>query len=174
MYISLINLLKSLQNVQFKFSAQHDCRMACCQPSALRPQMQERQETCRTISLIAHEDDGHFILNLHALHNASIIRKFLPRHLTAPRPLYANRTARHYEIARGLRVTQAEKRARTAAKTKATKEANKAKKQKPPTTVTEDTDSEPDADEKESEEEMDAGAAEQVGRSTNKRQRHES
>jgi hypothetical protein len=130
--------------------------------------MQEWQETCWTISLIAHKDDGHFILNLHALHNASIIQKFLLCHLTAPRPLYANRTARHYEISGGLCVTQAEKRAHTAAKTKATKEANKAKKQKPLTTVTEDTDSEPDADEKESEEEMDAGAAEQVGWSTNK------
>ena len=92
-YIDFFNkLLKSLQNVQFKFSAQHDCRMVHCQPSALWPQMQEQQETCWTISLIAHEDDGHFILNLHALHNVTIIWKFLPCHLTTPRPLYTNRT----------------------------------------------------------------------------------
>jgi hypothetical protein len=43
--------------------------------------------------------------------------------------LYTDRKAHHYKIAAGLQVTQSEKRARTAAKTKATKEANKRKKQ---------------------------------------------
>jgi hypothetical protein len=90
--------------------------------------MQERQETLRTISLIAHEDDGHFVINMHAFHNATLLRKILPRHLTAPKPLYIDRKARHFEIAAGLRVTQTEKRARTAAKAAATREANKAKK----------------------------------------------
>jgi len=104
----------------------------------------------------------------------TIIWKFLPCHLTTPRPLYTNQTGQHYEIAGGLHVTQAEKRVCTAAKTKATKEANKAKKQKPPTTVTEETDSEPDADEKESEEGIDTRAVEQVDQSTNKRQQCES
>jgi len=90
--------------------------------------MQERQQTSRTLSLITHEEDGHFIINMHALHNATLLHKVLPRHLTAPKPLYADRRARHYEIAAGLRVTQTEKRAHTAAKAKATREANKRRK----------------------------------------------
>jgi hypothetical protein len=115
--------------ILFKFSVEHDCRIARCLPSALRPQMQERHETSQTISLIAHQDDAHYIINLHALHNAALVRKYLPRHLTQPKPLYEDRQARHNELARNLRITQTEKRAKSAAKAKATREANKAKKQ---------------------------------------------
>lgn len=99
--------------------------MARCQPSAFRFQMQERQETSRTTKLIAHKDSSHFVLNMHSLHNAHLLRKVLPRELVAPKPLYENRTARHYEIVESLRVTQSEKRARTAAKRKATIDAKK-------------------------------------------------
>jgi hypothetical protein len=132
--------------------------------------MQERQQTSRMTSLIAHEDNGHFIVNLHALHNATLIRKILPRHLTAPKPLYSHRTARHYEIAAGLRVTQVEKRARTAAKAKATREANKAKKQKSRTTVAEESESDPGAHNDDVEEQMESGP-EEVEPPINKRQR---
>jgi hypothetical protein len=138
---------KSLQALHFKFSAQHDCRTGRCHPSALRAQMQERQETSRTLSLIAHEDDGHFVINMHALHNATHLRKLLPHDLITPKPLYADRKACHYEIATGLRVTQAEKRARTAAKAKATREANKKKKQHPKqATVIEEQESDRESD----------------------------
>ena len=106
----------------------HDCQLGHCLPSALWPEMQEWQETSRTISLITHKDNGHFVINMHAFHNATLLWKILPRHLTAPKPLYVDRKARHFAIAAGLQVTQAEKRARTAAKAAATREANKAKK----------------------------------------------
>jgi hypothetical protein len=56
------------------------------------------------------------------------IRKILPRSLTAPKPLYDDRRARHFEIASILRVTQAEKWELTKAKAKAMREANKARK----------------------------------------------
>jgi hypothetical protein len=87
--------------------------------------MQERRETSRTTKLIAHTDSNHFVLNTHALHNAHLLRRVLPRELMAPKPLYEDRTARHYKIAESLRVTQSEKRARTAAKRKATLDAKK-------------------------------------------------
>src|ERR1700736_3976349 len=44
-------------SVLFKFSAQHDCRLGRCQPLALRPQMQEHQETSRTTQMIDHSDN---------------------------------------------------------------------------------------------------------------------
>ena len=102
--------------------------MAHCQPLALHPQMQEYQKTSCTSKLIAHEDTSHFVLNMHALHNAHLFQRILPRELVAPKPLYDDRTTRHYEIATSLRVTQSEKRARTAAKRKATNDAKKRKK----------------------------------------------
>ena len=117
----------------------HDCRLDKCHPSVLCPQMQERQETSRTVSLISHEDDGRFVINMHALHNAILLRNILPRHLTAPKHLYTDRIAQHHEVAAQLRVTQVEKRACTAAKSKAMREANKAKKQNWQTVVVEES-----------------------------------
>jgi hypothetical protein len=90
--------------------------------------MQERQETTRTIQLLHHDNDDHFVINMTSLHNAAQIRKILPRNLTAPKPLYEDRKARHFEIASVLRITQAKKRECTKAKAKATREANQAKK----------------------------------------------
>lgn len=110
--------------------------------------MQERQETTRTISLIRHEDDDHFVINLHALHNATLLRNILPRRLTAPKPMYEDQRAQHYEIATKLRTTQAAKRARTAAKSRETREASKAKQQANQLSAVEDR-------EIESEEELD-------------------
>jgi hypothetical protein len=79
--------------------------------------------------MICHEDDKHFVVNTHALHNATLLRKFLPHNLTAPKPLYNDRKARHHEIAATLWITQAEKRARTAVKRKATQDGKKRKAQ---------------------------------------------
>jgi hypothetical protein len=90
--------------------------------------MQEREETIRMVQLINHKDDGQFVINMTGLHNAAQIRKILPRHLTAPKPLHTDRQAYHFEIAAKLRITQAQKREQTKAKAKATREANKAKK----------------------------------------------
>jgi len=97
---------------------------------------------------------------IRCFHNATLLRKILPRHLTAPKPLYVNRKARHCEIATGLRVTQAAKRSLTAAKSKATRDANKAKKQSRLATIVEESEPEP-------------GPVEEVHRGAKKRQRRE-
>jgi hypothetical protein len=68
---------------------------------------------------------------MHALHNAHLVRKVLPQHLTAPIPLIASgaRVAHHSSIASQLRISQAKKRKVTNEKRKATRAANQAKKQ---------------------------------------------
>lgn len=144
----------------------HDCRLGHCLPSALRPEMQERQQTSRTISLITHEDNGNFVINMHAFHNATLLRKILPRHLTAPKPLYIDRKARHVEIAAGLRITQTEKRARTAAKAAATREANKAKKRNREAATMEEPAPEPEPSD-----DRGMGSSEEMYLGTSKRQR---
>jgi hypothetical protein len=113
--------------------------MARCLPTALQRQVQERQETAQTTKMICHEDDKHFVVNTHALHNATLLQKFLPRNLTALKPLYDDRKARHHEIATTLWITQAEKCARTAVKRKATQDG---KKQKARPAVVEEPESE--------------------------------
>ena len=132
-------MLKSFKSIQFKFLAMHDCRLGKCHPSVLHHQMQERQETSHTVSLISHEDDGCFVINMHALHNATLLWNILPHHLTALKHLYTDRIAQHHEVAAQLHVTQVEKHAHTAVKSKATREANKAKKQNRQTVVAEES-----------------------------------
>ncbi|KAJ7796420.1 hypothetical protein B0H14DRAFT_2390719, partial [Mycena olivaceomarginata] len=114
------------QAVMFNFSAAHDCRLVQCAPTALRHVMQERQETSRTIQLLEHGDDEHFVINMAGLHNATLLRRNLPVALTVPRPLYLDRRAHHHEVAVRLRSSQILKRARTQEKRKATLMAKQA------------------------------------------------
>lgn len=107
--------------------------MAKCPPDASWPQMQERQETTIRISLIDHQDKTNYVLNMHALHNAHLLRKILPQRLVQPVSLHGDQTAReahHHAIAATLWVTQTEKWARTAAKRKATNNAKKRAKER--------------------------------------------
>lgn len=107
---------------------QHDCRLLRCLPLGCRQERQERQITNRQVSLIKHGDDDHFVLNVHAFHNAGLLRQVLPRSLSAPIRLYDNSQAQHYELAAHLRESQTVKRANTNAKRAATRATNKAKK----------------------------------------------
>lgn len=136
-----------VKSILFVFSAQHDCRLVKCQPTALQPQLQERQLTSHTNQLMAHGDDAHYVLNLYALHNTEVLCRHLPRNLTVPRPLYNDRKAHHYTIAAKLRVSQASKCATTQAKRKATLAAKKAKQLAEP----HDSDSEEESDDPERE-----------------------
>lgn len=92
--------------------------------------MQERQETDRITRSIVHNDDTNFIINLHALHNATLLRKFLPRYMTAPRHLFLNRRKRLDEL--GIQITEqmTVKKAATAAKAAETRRKNNETKAK--------------------------------------------
>ncbi|KAF8497317.1 hypothetical protein JB92DRAFT_3084667 [Gautieria morchelliformis] len=95
----------------------HDCHSGECTLSGCQFRHQEREVTEHTVPVLVHADDAHFIINLHALHNAT------------PTPLHVDSKAFHYEMATKLRVTQEQKRKNSAAKSKATCIANKLKKQ---------------------------------------------
>jgi hypothetical protein len=114
--------------VRFIFNAQHDCWMHRCMPNATRPVRQERIDTMRMIKLIKHTEDNHFIVNTHALHNASLLRRRLPRDLVKPKPLFVDRYEQHTAMAQQVRGSQTLKRAETARKGKETREANKRRK----------------------------------------------
>ena len=86
---------------------------------------QERIVTDRTELQVAHSRDQRFILNMHGLHNAHLIREVLPRSLTAPTPYVQDRVTSHERFAAQLRETGPAKGAETQAKTKATKAKNK-------------------------------------------------
>ncbi|KAJ7129877.1 hypothetical protein C8R43DRAFT_896658 [Mycena crocata] len=154
--------LQTTTAVMFRFSAQHDCRLVKCAPTALRNVVQERQETTRTMKLLSHGDDEHFVINMAGLHNATLLRRNLPVALTLPRPLYVDRQAHHYQVAIGLRSSQLLKRARTQERRRATLKAKKDTQQG--TNISED--------ELESEEEEEE-SEELVAERRNKRRRRE-
>ena len=104
--------------------------MANCEASALREQVQERQVTNKTEKFIKHKDNNHFIINMYAIHNATLLRKSLPRYLTTPKALHQDRQLHHAKVAAGLRVNQTAKRARAQEKCKEMQARNAEKKRK--------------------------------------------
>ncbi|KAH6867358.1 hypothetical protein BKA70DRAFT_1133414, partial [Coprinopsis sp. MPI-PUGE-AT-0042] len=90
------------QSLYFRVSVQHDCRTLGCKAKAQRHQRQEREVTSQEELLIDHASDDHFVLNMHALHNAHLLRRVLERSLYAPRPLYENCQDHHAEISMPL------------------------------------------------------------------------
>lgn len=108
---------------------QHDCEAAQCRLTSSRAVRQEREDTDVLQTAIAHNmTRRQFVLNTHALHNATLIRRHLPRVLFKPESLYQDREKRHHELASSLRVTQVAKRAETQRKRKETREKNAQKK----------------------------------------------
>ncbi|KAJ7502025.1 hypothetical protein B0H11DRAFT_1622565, partial [Mycena galericulata] len=92
--------------ILFIFNAQHDCFGSRCQAIARgETMMQERRATGLTQTAIHHKETEIFFINMHALHNAHLIRETLPRDLTAPIPFFLDRGTKHGEFADLVRVS---------------------------------------------------------------------
>ncbi|KAJ7725015.1 hypothetical protein B0H14DRAFT_3620845 [Mycena olivaceomarginata] len=113
-------------NILFFFNAQHDCfGLKCPLVADAENIVQEHILTCRMQAAIQHVDNATFIINMHALHNAHLLRDTLPRCLTAPIPHSIDRDAKHDEFAALLRVSGPAKRAAIVQKSRETRERNK-------------------------------------------------
>ncbi|THV06317.1 hypothetical protein K435DRAFT_645468 [Dendrothele bispora CBS 962.96] len=112
-------------DVLFRLSVQHDCRFGQCRASGTRTIRQERKEINQRVPIIEHVDDNNFIINMHALHNSTLIRKLLPRILTEPVPLHQDRSEFHASIVAEYQKAQEQKRKTTEEKRRATREKNK-------------------------------------------------
>ncbi|KAF8972139.1 hypothetical protein BDZ97DRAFT_2015119 [Flammula alnicola] len=114
------------KDILFLFNAQHDCFSANCKP-VNAPILQERKTTTKMQAIIKHVNMQRYFVNMHALHNAHLLRETLPRHLTEPKLIFADRRSKHKESATILRVTGPAKRADAVAKAAETR--NKRKQQ---------------------------------------------
>ncbi|KAK0447902.1 uncharacterized protein EV420DRAFT_1244648, partial [Desarmillaria tabescens] len=118
-------ILVEPHDILFDFNAQHDCMFAHCEIKESDVYVrQERLETEVRAKHLAHNDDIRYLLNMHALHNAHLIRETLPRTLVAPIPYKppAVRAQFHRDVAASLQVSGPEKRAITQAKAKETRD----------------------------------------------------
>ena len=76
-----------------------------------------------------HADDDKFLVNMHALHNASLIRETVKAVYGGPKPYFGvDRRSHHNAAAAKLRVSGPKKRAEANEKRKATRERNKSAK----------------------------------------------
>ncbi|OSD01847.1 hypothetical protein PYCCODRAFT_1425566 [Trametes coccinea BRFM310] len=101
-------------DVLFNINVPHNCRDGGCSAKGRRAVRQERQDTNISVPVIEHADDCLYILNTHALHHAALVRKALPRYLTAPLPYITDREASHKQTATDLRKTHDARRRRDA------------------------------------------------------------
>ena len=106
--------------IHFAYNVQHDCPLAKCTASGKQPVIQERVASGLSKSCIEHQPIDCFVINIHAFHNAHLLRAALPRSLTIPIPIYhsENRKLKHFEIAQSLQAIQNVKQAEAKAKGK--------------------------------------------------------
>ncbi|KZV84010.1 hypothetical protein EXIGLDRAFT_807538 [Exidia glandulosa HHB12029] len=101
------------EQLQFVFNVQHDCNSGTCQAAVTDADVrQEREAVMKRLLTVTHDDNGRYIINTHALHNAHLLRRTLPRHLTVPQRVHADadRLAFHITVAAALRVVQGDAR----------------------------------------------------------------
>ncbi|KAG8722691.1 hypothetical protein FRC09_005822, partial [Ceratobasidium sp. 395] len=107
-HVQCVNLsdIKCLVNVQ------HDCVASKkCGITYASVEVQEGMRTCRSLGRITHHNDGQFILNVQALHNAQHIRAALPG-LFGGRRSYTEDPAAIYHAAAEKLTSAAERKAR--------------------------------------------------------------
>ncbi|KAH6868945.1 hypothetical protein BKA70DRAFT_1491597 [Coprinopsis sp. MPI-PUGE-AT-0042] len=114
-------------SILYAFNAQHDCVAAKCEVTQSGPEFvrQERMVTAIAKPAVVHAPEGCYILNMHALHNAHLIRKTLPRHLVQPIPYFSDSASHRKDAAARLRVIGPQKRANTRKKAQETRARNK-------------------------------------------------
>ncbi|KDQ10561.1 hypothetical protein BOTBODRAFT_57961 [Botryobasidium botryosum FD-172 SS1] len=109
------------KDVHFDFNAQHDCLAAGCSTSGTRPVRQERSDTAATEPIWVHNTQStssQYLVNMHALHNADLIREALPRTLTEPIAYLKDRVSSHQASSAIVSGQRTQRRAKAAEKAK--------------------------------------------------------
>ncbi|EAL21427.1 hypothetical protein CNBD1220 [Cryptococcus deneoformans B-3501A] len=73
------------QDIDFLFSAVHDCVTGGCTEDGERVVFQERQATSQKMAAVRHRDADRFVINTAAFHNVDVLLSALPRTLYQPR-----------------------------------------------------------------------------------------
>ncbi|EJD45114.1 hypothetical protein AURDEDRAFT_64644 [Auricularia subglabra TFB-10046 SS5] len=119
----------SPEDLCFAVNVQHDCRLLNCgistSPQDTVPVVQERFVTDLRLPAVKHKSDDHFVLNMHAMHNATRLRKVLPVALVKPRLRFIARELKHAEWEQKAFNLKSAKRIRTSEKRAATLAAKK-------------------------------------------------
>lgn len=82
------------------------------------PQMQEREQTTRHVATVDHNNDDHFIVNMHNLQRPHILRRIFG-YKSHSIPSLVDRKSTHNELASTIRSKAAEKEKQAAEKRRA-------------------------------------------------------
>nr|KIR47933.1 hypothetical protein I312_03084 [Cryptococcus bacillisporus CA1280] len=93
------------QDIEFLFSAVHDCLASGCLEDGEKVVFQEREVTTKKIAVVRHRDEEHFVINTCTFHNIDILMSAIPRELSQPRLLLKDPWTEHH--ARGERMKEA-------------------------------------------------------------------
>ncbi|KAI0697695.1 hypothetical protein BC835DRAFT_1413545 [Cytidiella melzeri] len=113
-----------VKNIAFIFNAQHDCLTAECTTHDENVH-QERRITGLTQKGVRHGEMQRYFINMHALHNAALIRRTLPRHFSKPNPFYIDRVAKHQEFSDKVSSVNTKRRDAAVAKARDTRARKK-------------------------------------------------
>ena len=80
--------------------------------------------TSRMQTAVIHANDSRWFLNMHALHNAHLIRETVPENLWKPKHYFHDHLAEHKRFAAQARAIGRPKRLESRAKAKATRTKN--------------------------------------------------
>ncbi|KAL1671118.1 hypothetical protein EV122DRAFT_295623 [Schizophyllum commune] len=116
LHMPVIRLTGDLVGVQAKqilfiFNAQHDCFKGACPIQGHGKSTQEGHKTSTGGAVIKHTAFNRYFLNIHALHNAHLVRESLPYDLWRPRALWSDREKKHSELATQMQAIAKRKRA---------------------------------------------------------------
>ncbi|PBK88932.1 hypothetical protein ARMGADRAFT_936445, partial [Armillaria gallica] len=84
-----------------------------CQATALHTHVQEQQSTDQMDTLITHDDDDHFVINIFGLHNATQLHEAFSKTLVTPSALDSDCEEHHKKLAAKLLINQSVKCQRT-------------------------------------------------------------
>ena len=77
----------------------HDCYHGHCQASGVCQLKQEHVLSGKTENFVEHKTEyDAYIISLHALHNAHLLRGVLPRELVRPLPFAVDRISHHQNV----------------------------------------------------------------------------
>lgn len=66
-----------------------------------------------------------YFINMHAIHNSTLIRRTLPRSFSKPKPYYLDREAKHNQFANEASLANSKRREATATKQREARKRNK-------------------------------------------------
>ncbi|ADV24058.1 hypothetical protein I305_02437 [Cryptococcus gattii E566] len=97
------------QDIEFLFSAVHDCVVGGCLEDGEEVVFQERETTTKKVAVVRHRDEERFVINTCAFHNIDVLMSALPQELSQPRRLLKDPWTERHARGEGMKEASGKK-----------------------------------------------------------------